>query len=394
MFLLSKLRNQGSMAFVFLTSACGMGNSEPHFGNHSGQVQKEVSAESSDATPPQDSIDEESKLIVNGKPLLSSSRELESSPFRVYGLRTGLQDFLQGPAPIITFFRPEIADFFQVLRCAADVQIHGRIDSLEKIERGASDAEFDLELFRRNDFWRGAQQAGCVVVTQMHSAETLLDLNAEDGSFRYLARACVTSERIKHKDERKESCSLIVTLSPVVRDFRNIRTQGEKGQLKRIQHLQDKAAGLGLQLHELTIGINNALATCQQNEMKREQRLRVKNIVTQVIGVGVSLGTHLLQDPNALAAVRAGRKTWTQLFEETWKAKDDHLDVGKGLAEGLQHLFQSAKDFPLSCSESSKFQDMGTIAVKELEMVHKEFAQVMDVAENEQKNMKQGEAPK
>ena len=34
------------------------------------------------------------------------------------------------------------------------------------------------------------------------------------------------------------------------------------------------------------------------------------------------------------------------------------------------------------------------LAVKELEMVHKEFAQVMDVAENEQKNMKQGEALK
>ena len=318
-----------------------------------------------------------------------SALSLDNSNFRVNGLRTGLQDFMTGATPVLNYMLPEKADYLEIIRCKSDAIIRGPTADLSDVDLGSPSTDDETRIFKQNNFWDAAlsQINNCVLVSGGFSSKSFQDLNVRSGSYRYLARACISTERLTDIEyTSKRNCSRQIAISNILADYKNLRDESTTTALQRVQDLRDKVDGLGREIFYLTVATNNALAVCDNQESDRQARVKRKEALSKILGIGLSLGLELSLPTSGIAAVHSGAKTWTQLWSETWDNRDSIAGQGLQIGQALQWLFSSASDFPRSCTTAKELAMQADTKTDELKNTHKELAAAADEAEVAHKN--------
>lgn len=325
------------------------------------------------------------------KPIaMISALKIDDSDFRINGLVIGYQDYMSGETPIVNFLMPQKADYIEVIRCSENAIIRTATHNLDDVVIGSINLEEERSIFISNDFWKAALELTnqCVLISENNTSREFFDVRATSGSWRYLARACVSPDRLTDKEiTSSRSCSRHVATAKIF-DFKNQRIATENAALEKMQKFRDHVDGLGRELYFLTLTLNNALAACNDVETDRLIRLKRKEAITKIAGIGISLGLELSLPASGFPAVKAGEKTWSQLWDETWNARDTIAGQGAQITQALQWLFSSPNDYPKSCTKAKEIVSTADTKRSELKNVHMELAQAADEAEAIRKNRK------
>ena len=89
------------------------------------------------------------KIIQQKKPL--SAFLIDESILKVNGAQVGLQDYLNYETPVISFFLPSLADYIEIIRCPASVNLTSRQGKLLHVEATARSVD-ELSLPKRGGF--------------------------------------------------------------------------------------------------------------------------------------------------------------------------------------------------------------------------------------------------
>jgi hypothetical protein len=328
------------------------------------------------------------------KPItMISALQIDDSDFRVNGLVVGYQDYMSGETPIVKFLMPEKADYIEVIRCSENAIIRTSTHSLDDVVIGSTSLEEERRIFVSNDFWRAALELTnqCVLVSENNTSREFFDVRATSGSWRYLARSCVSPDRLTDKElTSSRNCSRHVATAKIF-NFKNQRIATENAALEKVLKFRDHVDGLGREIYFLTLALNNALAACNDAETERLVRLKRKEAITKIAGIGISLGLELSLPASGFPAVKAGEKTWSQLWSETWNSRDAIAGQGAQITQALQWLFSSPNDYPKTCTKAKEIVSIADTKRSELKNVHMELAQAADEAESISKNRKEFE---
>lgn len=312
--------------------------------------------------------------------------DLDSSEFLISGVRAGLQSahLFQGEVPVLTFSWPQKADYVEVLRCTTSTRLSGRFgDSVVDVELGSPSPDEMERLARANDFWETlSQQPSCAAVTSHYIPDqdpALDDPAAPSGSFRYFVRACIQAERLTDAEYGNvHTCSKMVGASNVLSSYQNGIADAVRTRRELARRLEDNARRIATAISTQTIAQNNAIIACEKAEARRVARVERKRIIGIILGAGTSLGVRLLGPEGGIAAVRAGEKTWKELFDDTWNTREEILGDGVAIGTALNWLLSSPEDFPRSCTAAQESESRLQASVKELHAQHELLAQTMD----------------
>lgn len=368
----------GWLATAFLLCSCS--------GREPGSVTNKV-----DPNPQQPRLNAD---MYAAKPIpMLSALKIDDSDFRINGLVVGSQDYMSGETPIVNFLMPAKADYIEIIRCFENAIIRTATHNLDDVVIGSPSLEEERRIFISNDFWRAALEldSQCIIISENNTSREFFDVRATSGSWRYLARACVSPDRLTDKElTSSRNCSKHVATAKII-DFKNQRLATESAALDKVQKFRDHVDGLGRELYFLTLSLNNALAACNDAETERQIHVKRKEAITKIAGIGISLGLELSLPASGIPAVKAGTKTWAQLWGETWNSRDAIAGQGAQITQALQWLFSSPNDYPRTCTKAKEIVSIADTKRSELQNVHKELALAADEAEALRKNRKEFE---
>jgi len=329
--------------------------------------------------------------IIDPRPRVSAF-SLDELGFHVGGVRVGLQDYMSSESPAIAFFRPELADFVEILRCTKETIIRSGVHTLENIEIGTSSSEEKTRIMQSNDFWAVAEaQNGCVLIAQNYSdKELFIDGSTPTGGYRWLVRSCVNLSRLETQGLSNRGCSKQISVSPVLENFKNQRIEEERLALAEAREEQNKLDGLGRAVYYKTVEYNNVLAACQERENDRANAVQRKQAIGNIVGQGIGLAANLYA--GGAGGAGGGSFSYTGAAQSAWNSSSSAgvgtLSGGLGgqLAGAINDLFASSSDVPRSCANAQKIQNEGSIIANQLEASHKLFAVKMDKAQAARRN--------
>lgn len=368
---------------------------------------------------------------IDPRPAVSAYK-LDEVDFRVNGIRVGKQQFMTSETPAVLFFRPQMADYVEIIRCKEDVIIQAGTEVLSNIDVGTSSAADETKIMQSHDFWGAAEKKnGCLLVAQNYSNkeiffDSFVKTSPTGSSFRYLIRSCVNSERLAETEGLTErNCSKQVSTSPVLKNYINKRQENERVVLADLTRLQTQMDALGRHLYYTTIEYNNALKECEEANYKLDKRLAEKRAIAGIIGQGVSIagaiyGSNLqAQAAEDLAVDKALEQSidagtaaeiatadtaidkavsaasdgfnWEASFNATWNAKNVVGGVGSSVAGMLLDLFASPNDYPRSCTRAKEAQTNGTNYTQQLKDTNKLFLIKLDQVKTVQANNRAAE---
>ncbi|MEZ4742494.1 MAG: hypothetical protein R3B45_08610 [Bdellovibrionota bacterium] len=245
-------------------------------------------------------------MIIDPRPPVSAF-QLDEFQFHVGGVRVGLQDYMQSESPAISFFRPELADYVEILRCSKDTIIQSGVYTLKDVELGASQIEELTQILRANDFWTVAEQTnGCTLVASDYSdRELFIDGAAPSGGYRWIVRACVHATRLMTAGLTTRACTKQISVSPVLENFKNKRIESERLAMEQARMEQNKMDSLGRAIYYKTVEYNNALARCQEREDERAANVVRKRAIANIVGQGIGIGATIYAAGSAISSAGA-----------------------------------------------------------------------------------------
>lgn len=325
--------------------------------------------------------------IIDPRPKVSAF-SLDEIQFQTVGVRVGLQDYMSSQSPAISFIRPELADYVQVLRCTKEAIISVNGNFLENVQLGTSQTSEQTKIMQSNDFWSAAEQTnGCVLIaTEYADKQILIDGYAPSGGFRWIIRTCIAPARLVDTGAlSNRNCTRQVSVSPVLEDFKNKRQETERLAIQEALRERDKMDGIGIAVYYQTVALNNALTECQALEDQRQASVTKKRAIGTIIGQGVGLAASFYSAGSGAALDKTF--SWAQAAKGAWKAGSAAgvgsfgAGLGSGLGAAINDLFTSSSDYPKSCSTAKKIENDGAILAQQLKAAHELFAAKMDQAE-------------
>ena len=100
---------------------------------------------------------------------------------------------------------------------------------------------------------------------------------------------------------------------------------------------------LGRDLYNTTVELNNELYKCEKEETDRKIRVARKGAISNIIGLGISVGASIYTAPAGMGA--------KDLFKSIWASKDDVAGRAANIGGVISDLTASPDDFPKSCVE-------------------------------------------
>ena len=209
---------------------------------------------------------------------------LDSSEFRIKGLRVGEQSFYRHATPIIFFTMPPPADYVEIIRCPSNVIIHGGSDHLENVELGAGSLAEETAIFARNNFWEAASAApGCLLIASSYTDNSFEDTLAPSGEFLYYVRACVDQGRLSGvKAFGSAHCSRLVSRS-VAHSHTNHRNKDELRYLEKAGSLRSAIDTLNRRVVAITMTMNQQLYDCQERHQERIITKKQKEAISYIL---------------------------------------------------------------------------------------------------------------
>lgn len=302
-----------------------------------------------------------------------SSFLIDEPEFKINGAQAGLQDYLSYETPVVNYLLPKNADYVEIIRCPSSVSLTSYDGKLLNIEAGSSTLEDLTDTLRQTDFWKQAQDSGkCTLVASEFSKAMLFhDESAPSGTLYYLVRACVLPYRLTDaKFTGKRNCSFQLGITMNLESYVNQREQklieaiGKAGEEKRVMD------NLGREIYKKTVDLNNALFECTKKETDRMIKLARKKAITDIIGLGVSIGASIYTAPEGMGA--------KELFKSMWSSRDDIAGMGANVAGTLMDLTSSPDDFPKSCTEQEKLVTELYAITQDFKMSHEKYANILD----------------
>ena len=318
--------------------------------------------------------------IIDPRPKVSAFT-LDEQPFHVAGVRVGLQDYMSSDSPAVSFIRPDMADYVQILRCSKDAIITVGGQTIESVELGTSQSEEQTRIWQGNDFWAAAEQSnGCALIaTEYADKQILIDGYAPSGGFRWVMRACVSPTRLADTQALStRNCSRQLAVSPVLEDFKNKRQEIERLAIEEALKERDKMDGIGIAVYYQTVAYNNALSECQLTEEDRATGVRKKRAIGTIVGQGVGLAASLYAGGAGQGA--GGSFSWAQGAQSAWSAGSQAGgsgfggSLGSNLGASINDLFTHSADFARSCTTAKKLENEGAIMASQLKAAHELFA--------------------
>lgn len=305
-----------------------------------------------------------------------SAFELDDSEFRPNGLRVGKQDFLNYECPVISYFMPKKADYVEILRCQSDAIIRGTFDNLSDVDLGNESIDIETTTFQTNKFWEAAasQRTCSLIATDYTDNNQFMDCATASGSYRYILRACVDTERLRDTELLQDSrnCSRQVALSQPLKDYVNRRSRDAREAIAEMTLNRTRADNLGRQIYGKVLEYNNALIACQDLSMERETYRRKAEAINKILGFGISLGAQLLF-PEEIGTSRINS------FKDVWENGNDIGSRGAQIAGFLSLLTASegTVDRPegnFGCPAAYKREKEIGILKRELQSIHQTFS--------------------
>lgn len=339
--------NLGSAVLLVAAAACGSPRDRPQL-----RLAKPA-AENQDAS-----------VLASGRPLLDAS-EIDSVSMALVGLGVNLADTTHGQLPVVSYILPKLADFAQLIRCPSDASL----GDLLKADLGQPDPAKALQRFVANDYWRTAlDNPFCSLITESFSKggqASFVDEFAATGSYRYLARACVSASRVKDKssgDSVKE-CSIWVAFSPELANYRNTRESEQAAAAEDIRKVRDRADALGRKIHDLAGRAQAQLAECSKAGAKEPSDSPAHARLQKVLDYGLDLGRDLIDSPEIKNILR-------------------NVSVSE-ISQALKDVFASPKDYPVSCTAAEQSRLEAEHARSELDLLVRQHAGLIGGAMNE-----------
>jgi hypothetical protein len=298
---------------------------------------------------------------------------IDEAMFKINGAQVGIQDYLDFETPVVSYFLPLSADYVEILRCPTTVSLVSRDGTLLNIEAGSKNSDDLSDSLRETNFWLQAEESGqCTLVASEYNISSVFhDESAPNKAMFYLVRACVEPARLADtKLIGKRNCSLQLAITLDLEGYKNERSQN------LIQAVEDssiekmKMDQLGRDIYNSTVELNNAIYNCAKEEADRKVKLARKQAITNLIGLGISVGSSIYTAPAGMGA--------KDLFKSIWASKDDVAGRAANIGSTLSDLTSDPSDFPKSCTEEKKLVTNIYAITQEFKLSHEKYADLLD----------------
>lgn len=231
-----------------------------------------------------------------------SAEELDGATMRLNLLGVSLFEFSRYKFPIVSFSFPEKADYIQIMRCRSDA----KLGDLDNVEIGATNTKIADQKYQLNDYWKNISGSfGCVVVANSVSIDKFVDYFVNDGSWIYVARACVQGSRLPDSGATVSPCSRQVSKTPVLQNYINTEKKISTEKKAEMMAQRDKVDSLGRNLVYKAKQLDIDIAACESERGANRASQARRAAIGQLLGIGVGLGAKLIAD-KATASVIGG----------------------------------------------------------------------------------------
>lgn len=311
--------------------------------------------------------------------------ELDDNQFRVTKLAIGLQQYLQSETPVVTFERPKLADWVEILRCEENTEVTSGIHtiSLPDLELSAGDK---ADILKSMNFFSAAlSENGCELVTTATGDDHFYDgWTPSNKGYRWVVRTCVAPTRLKNtKDLTSRNCSKQVSATKVLRDYVNSRAKKEQDYLKKMAVHRANMDQVALRLSDNSKAMVQAINECEEREIKRTiEQKKIQAYVTiaaTALEVAFELAT-LSRDPKGGGKAKHGpdgkmigpKESFGAYYAKPGNFYDLlQLSAAAGGTSFLPMLLNftvSAADMPRTCARAIQLDKDLTNATQELEL--------------------------
>ncbi|MBP6216986.1 MAG: hypothetical protein KA436_00190 [Oligoflexales bacterium] len=223
-----------------------------------------------------------------------SAHDLDDKKFFITRFVVGLQKFIDSETPFLVYEKPKDADYVEIMRCKSQAIISGGLDTirLEDIEISNLSISEKDRMYRNNDFFTAASKntSACTIISNGSMEKTFYDSWAPNGSFRYLMRSCVSNERLTDKDQlSNRNCSKQIGISNELKDYTNLRSEGDKAAAKQIDELSVQLDGVIRSLSEKGQEAGIELDACAEREHNREVFKKRRDAITTMVAIGLDI---------------------------------------------------------------------------------------------------------
>lgn len=286
--------------------------------------------------------------------------EIDDPSFNIYGIAVGFKDFMNSQSPHLTYKLPKEADYTEIIRCRADANIKTAtsVVALEDIALNYSSVSDKAAEFRKNDFFRAAEETkGCEVISLGTIGSEYLDSYASSGTYRYLIRACVAKERLIDVEKlTTRACSQQVGVSDEW-TYTNTRKEQEQQALRKRYVYESQLDNVFWNMRLLAEDFIAELNYCEERERKRAIDTKIKEAWVTLAATAADVAIEF----KTAQAEQPGFKGLIMHYGQPWKNKMDTFQLiaamgGLSFRDMFINLSASSSDMPRSCARLQSLQ--------------------------------------
>ncbi|NBW81361.1 hypothetical protein EBR21_06370 [bacterium] len=267
----------------------------------------------------------------------------------------------------IAVMNPDIV--FQIYRCDSRQTIEGVVDAYDDKQPELSSKDFAKAYFSKNRFWNDVVRK-CARTADSHAQSEFLDSSAPSGSFRWLTRACLISDR-----PDQPVCSDVVFASDVLPGYRNNFSDQQQQLLERINNKMQLISGISSSFPERARQLAIALDSCGQAEWNKAARQLIRSLLLDIIGMGSAIVFEIFGPTETVT------KTWSEKAQMIWQPTADVQKSGQAVTRILSWLFTNQHDFKEACSAAEEIRTAAASEVLRLQSLQVALASDLDDAD-------------
>lgn len=384
------------LTIILLFGACKPESTAPQPPSNptaqTGQATKQPPQEDADTTPSnQKSIDPRIAQIAEKYiPLKKVSQaKLNTKLFKLTKPRVTMQKYVDFDTPQITIQIPLQADYVEIMRCpeSAPMLPPGTTLSLEQLEESNTPLDTYEKMMLNHDYWRDAlSKKGCLVIHLGSPTKITPDPYAPSGSFKYLARPCIVKERLDFDSKAtwgNETCSRMVSISNIIRDYTNKRKQAAQRMLRAASVMLAKIEQTTVKVRIVAEEAVSQLDTCAKSNQEAAIATSIrKSWITMAAVVG-ELGVEFVSITDNLSQINLKEVVkyyGSTLTGQKYKGNNSNwfnqiMDItqlgaafqGFLFANTLNDVFTSAEDMKKTCTSYDG-------SIRSIEILNQELA--------------------
>lgn len=324
---------------------------------------KNIKDESEDQEENDDDEEEQTTQQPSDNPLISYRRpklsrfEIDDSKFIVTGIAIGLKDFIDSESPLLTYKIPKDADYIEIIRCDSHANIATGTGVISLDDTSLSGPS-RTTLYRTNDFFRAAEETkGCEVISLGEISNQFQDTFAPSGSYRYIVRACVASERLMDSEKlTKRNCSQQVGVSDEMK-YTNKRKDQENKAIQKMHVHESSIDNAFWNMRIIAEEFIDELNRCEEREVERAIDTKIREAWVTVAASAADISLELVSYGKANPA-----KILQHYTMPTSGGRVMDMMQMAGASGGLSfrdmflNLTASSDDMPRSCARLQSIQ--------------------------------------